>query len=138
MENNYIFLAVAVTIVIAVTVIYAYPSNTGNPAIEVVPAEYSFGEIPQEEISHTFELKNTGKGTLEIIRITTSCGCTTASADSTTVSPGQSTDLIVTFDPNAMEEPVEGEVLRIVYIKSNDPEKPELEIELTANVIKGL
>jgi hypothetical protein len=34
-----------------------------------------------------------------------------------------------------MEEEVKGKISRIIFIKSNDPENPEVEIKITANVV---
>jgi hypothetical protein len=52
---------------------------------------------------------------------------------SETLLPGQTALLDITYD--ATLHPDDGPVLRIVYIRSNDPARPEVEVELTANVI---
>lgn len=127
-----------IVVIFAVLVIgatlYGYIGvQKGDPKIQVAPKSYDFGNIPKESVNHTFMVKNIGKGTLKIKGVTTSCGCTKASIDSETIKSGQSTNLLVTFDPNSMN--ITGPVYRIVYIKSNDFEQPEVEIEITANVI---
>ena len=110
------------------------PTGPAEPKISVSPEAWDFGEMPSETVSKTFTLQNSGTLPLEIKRLSTSCGCTTATVGKDNLQPGELTDLVVQFDPNAMETPVVGKVLRIVYIKSNDPNLPELEIEITANV----
>jgi hypothetical protein len=122
-------------VVIAASALYGFTQSTGTPQIEVTPASYDFGSIEPELVNHTFTVKNTGGAPLLIKRVSTSCGCTKATIDSEEIAPGQTTDMLVTFDPNLMEGGVEGDVLRVVYIKSNDLENPEVEIEITANVI---
>lgn len=137
-ENRFIFFIILITIIVIGAIIYSYFNIEKKPVIQVTPPSYDFGDIPQEVVSHVFKVENTGESTLEILRVSTSCGCTTASVESTTLAPNQFTNLTVTFDPNAMEEEIEDQILRIIYIKSNDPENPEVEIEITANVIKEL
>lgn len=107
----------------------------GSPRIQVTPNSYNFGDIPKELVEHTFVVKNIGNSPLLIKRISTSCGCTKATIDSEEILPNQAANLLVTMDPNLMEEEIEGDVLRIVYIKSNDPDNPETEIEIRANVV---
>ncbi len=113
-------------------------SSGSGPKISVSPKSWDFGTIPQEKAAKTFTLQNAGDAVLEIKRVSTSCGCTTASVEKDELMPGESTGLVVQFDPNSMEPPDAGEILRVVYIKSNDPNMPELEIEIRANVAGGV
>lgn len=133
-----VFIIIAtVTIVIAMIGVYGYFNmNKGVPKIDVIPDSYDFGEVPYEKVEHTFSVKNTGTARLEIEGVTTSCGCTKGTVESQTIQPGKSTNLLVTFDPNLMSEEVLGKVLRIVYIKSNDPKQPEVQVKITADVVK--
>lgn len=111
-----------------------YPLSLGGvPKIQVMPPSYNFGDIPQAPINHTFIVKNTGTAPLEIRRVSTSCGCTSAKISNERLLPNEETDFLVTFAPNL--DGMVGETLIIAYIKSNDPEKPEVEVELRANVI---
>jgi hypothetical protein len=112
----------------------------GPPRIEVLPSSYDFGEISSTEKAEVgFQVKNAGRSPLEITRVSTSCGCTTAQLEDQTLLPGEATTLHVTFDPQLMRSEglieIEEEILRIVYIKSNDPDRPEVEIELRGRVI---
>jgi hypothetical protein len=127
---------VALIIAMVLVVVISGCTAAGeNPNIRVTPSSYDFGDMPKETVSHTFLVENTGSSQLIITQVSTSCGCTTAEVDSETIEPGQSTEMLVTFDPNLMDS--EGNVFRIVYIKSNDPEQPEIEVEIRANVISG-
>ena len=132
-----LILLIAVLALIAVFGVYGYINvNKGAPKIEITPNSYDFGDIPYEKVEHTFLIKNIGTKPLEIKGVSTSCGCTKAAVESETIMPGETTNLLVTFDPNIMGDNEVGKILRIAYIKSNDPEQPEVEVKITANVIK--
>ena len=135
MKRSAILTGVIAGLLIAGAVLYAYSAALGNaPRIEVSPIEYDFGTIPYESAEHTFNVKNIGGEALEIFRVSTSCGCTKGEVKSKRIAPGESTALVVTFDPNLMAEQISGKILRKIYLKSNDPENPEVEITITANV----
>lgn len=129
-----VFIAI---ILIAFSAVYGYYyiSSKGVPSIEVSPLFKDLGDVTKEGFSYTFTVKNTGKKPLEIERVSTSCGCTLATIESEYIMPGESTGLLVTFNPKLMEEEIKGKITRIVFIKSNDPENPEFEIKITANVV---
>lgn len=116
------------------------PSEISGSSIEAVPAFYDFGSIRYQDISkREFEIKNRGNENLEILKISTSCGCTKAemSEGARIIAPGASTTLIVTMDPASHKSYFDlGLIKRVVYMKTNDKNKPEIEIELTANVLR--
>ena len=108
------------------------------PRIEVTPAALDFGEIlPTEKATVEYTVKNGGGSPLEILRVSTSCGCTTAEVGKTTLRPGETTPLRVTFDPQAMraEGLEEEEIYRVIFLRSNDPERPEVQVELRGRVL---
>ena len=112
-------------------------SQANMPKIEISPASYEFGEIEFGKIiNYTFKIKNSGNETLEIERIATSCGCTTAEASERKISPGQEVDLLVIYDTAAMGEGPHGKgnQERIIYIKSNDPNNPQINVTISAYV----
>lgn len=115
-------------------------SETLAPAIEVTPLNYDLGTVKYGEVAkHTFTIKNSGAKPLEILRVSTSCGCTQAflaDADKIIV-PDETVEMLVTFDPAVHQDDSDlGKIVRMVYLKTNDPKKSEVEIELTANVVK--
>lgn len=136
MKRIYLW-AGGIIVIIGVIAFYQY-SNLENkePKIEVTPSFYDFGDIPYELVEHTFSVKNKGGGVLEITRISTSCGCTKGIIDKELISQGETANLLVTIDPDLMEEDIEGKIERTVYIKSNDPDNSEIEIELRANIVR--
>jgi hypothetical protein len=104
------------------------------PRIAVTPAEFDFGEIgPKLAVSHVFTVTNTGGAPLDISGVSTSCGCTTAAIETTQLQPGESTALTVIFDPQA-HNGATGRFLRLVYLRSNDPQTPEAQMKLQVTV----
>ena len=130
-------------------------NNQGTPKIEIVPLEYNAGVASMADglVETTFEIKNTGDSDLKITEIKTSCMCTTAvfkldgksspefgmHSDklfwSQKIAPGQTGYLDVAFDPAYHGPNGTGNVTRVVYISSNDPQNRKIEAKLMVNVI---
>jgi len=134
----------AVIIVMAVLGLVSFSNlkkGEKGPMIQVMPTSYNFGDLsyPYEAVKKEFLVRNIGDRPLQILGLSTSCGCTKATIEAERLLPGQATTLQVTYDPNLMaqSEPEDGEIFRIVYIKSNDPKQPEVEIEIRARLMKG-
>lgn len=111
-----------------------------GPAINITPERYDLGTVVYGEVaSHTFVVKNLGDQPLEILKLSTSCGCTeaTIAEENKIIASGQSVDMLVTFDSAVHKDDSDlGDVIRTVYIETNDPKNPEVEVEIIANVIK--
>lgn len=104
--------------------------------IELSATEFDFGTIPNTEpVSHVFQVRNLGGEKLEITGVSTSCGCTTAEIGSHRLSPGEATGLKVTYDPQA-HDGATGEFMRLVYVRSNDPDAPEASLTIWVTVIE--
>jgi hypothetical protein len=100
------------------------------------PASIDFGDIPQGGgvVSTTVSVKNLGDKPLEIFRVSTSCGCTTAAMDTSPMQPKEERPLKIDFDP--MVHPDQsGPITRVVYLQTSDPMAPEIEIDITGNVV---
>ncbi|HLD28413.1 MAG TPA: DUF1573 domain-containing protein [Patescibacteria group bacterium] len=153
MTKNIIILSAVIVTILAMIAVYGYTktndngyANTnanaviGGPAAEVSPKTYDFNMVVYGEIaSHIFQISNLGNQPLEILKVSTSCGCTKAAVAEADriVAPGQSVNMIVTFDPAIHKDDTDlGPLTRIIYITTNDPNNPEIEAEITANVIK--
>lgn len=107
----------------------------GSPTLAVLPATYDFGEIAADApVTTTLQVSNMGQGKLTIDSITTSCGCTTAKVDETELAPGAVTNLTITFDPQA-HPGLYGPLLRMVYLQSNDPAQPEVEVPVSVEIL---
>jgi hypothetical protein len=108
----------------------------GQPQISSELSEFSFGEVVNGEVvTRTVSISNTGGATLVIDGVSTTCGCTQASLDVTSIAPGASAELTIQFDSGAHGPEANGELTRQVYIASNDPAQPELMIEFDALVL---
>ena len=133
-------------------------NQPGNPKIEIAPAEYDAGQVPINGglVKKTFEVKNSGIGALKIENIWTSCMCTKAVlkvGDKTSpefgmpehgsspafwseeIKAGETAELEVIFDPLAHGPQGIGQIVRAIYLATNDPEKTKAEILFSANVI---
>jgi hypothetical protein len=80
----------------------------------------------------TYTVRNEGGSLLEIQKISTSCGCTQATMGTNTIPPGGSAELKVTMDP--VEDDLYGELMRVIYVRSNDPDNPEVEVEFRVEI----
>lgn len=113
-------------------------TNSGASSISFDIIEHDFGEITQfgGMVSTTFQVNNDGNDNLEILSISTSCGCATAEIEEMVVAPGESTVLTVFFDPDHHEEPG-GRFSRTVFIETNDPANPEAEVKIWVDILEG-
>mgnify|MGYP000945605141 CR=1 len=104
------------------------------PVISIEPALQDLGDQPQQLIDLVYTVKNTGNADLMIEKVSVSCECTTAELERSTIPPGESAELRVKFDP--AEDNLFGEIQRIIYVRSNDPNQPEAEAEFRVTIQK--
>ncbi len=121
-----------------------------KPQVKVAVNMKDFGEIAVSDVKTAeFVLENSGNKSLEVYGITSSCGCTFGEIEINdikspqfamhaksnwvgVVQKGNKALVRVTYKPSIM--PVKGEVTRMVYVKTNDPNNPELTFSVKANV----
>lgn len=122
------------------------------PKIEMTENSFDFGKIGGNDMAkHDFKIKNTGKSSLTISSLTTSCHCTSAilkvpgQEDSPVagmhamqpwtreMAPDQEAIVEVIYEPAKM--PVKGAVNRIIYLTTNDPSNTSPKLEITAEVL---
>lgn len=105
---------------------------------EIVLGEQSadLGQVANGQV-RTIEVSvgNAGRSDLVIEAVSTSCGCTTATIDPMTIEPGQAGKLTIKYDSGAHGPEFTGPVMRQVFIDSNDPDRPEVEFDFTADVV---
>jgi Protein of unknown function (DUF1573) len=122
-------------ILLLVVLAFVLAACGGSPTLAILPATYDFGAIAEDApVTATLQVANTGRGKLIISGITTSCGCTTAKVDEAELTPGAVTNLTITFDPQA-HPGLYGPLLRMVYLHSNDPAQPEVEVPVTVDIL---
>ncbi len=83
---------------------------------------------------HKLILKNTGNKLLEIEKVEVSCGCTGTIVSSNKVKPGETGEVLVTFNSKNFS----GKVHKSVTVVSNDPANKSQKIDFTAFVIQEL
>lgn len=130
-----IIVAILVALAAAVAVGYAaIPQARGQ--IELSATEFDFGTIPNTgPVSQVFQVRNAGDGPLEISGVSTSCGCTTAEIGNRRLAPGETSDLAVTYDPLAHDGAI-GEFMRVVFVRSDDPDTPEANLTIRVTVVE--
>jgi mono/diheme cytochrome c family protein len=84
-------------------------------------------------VQTSFILYNKGGQTLRISDVVTSCGCTVAQLTHKVVAPGDFTRLDVVMDTSLKL----GAVRKKIEVRSNDPQRPDLTLFLTGEVIPG-
>ncbi len=107
-----------------------------QPRIAVDATNFDFGEVVNGEIAtHDFVVRNEGNAPLAVESVITTCGCTTATLEPMTIPAGESGILHVAFDSGAHGPDLTGEIIRQVFITTNDPDQPEVAVEIIANVV---
>lgn len=151
-----------ITLTLFVGVIYLGSKVSGIDAItldervELVTdsTRYDWGtaDINGGMLTNTFTINNQGDNILKLYDIRTSCACTTAQLITDTrtsrkfgmhetgisvfeVNPGEQVQVLVEFDPLFHGPSGVGPVTRLVSMKTNAPNSPELLYELTADII---
>lgn len=138
------FISILVIIILGIA-LYGYfqatPGEIKNqglprPKIEITPGYFDFGEVNYGQIlNYSFKVKNLGKEILEIKRVATSCACATAKISKEKINPGEEAELLVAYDSGAMGTlHGKGKQERIIYVKSNDPVNPQVEVRIYATL----
>ncbi len=133
---------IASLIVIGTLGVVLWPK--GPPRIQLSRSLHDFGTIKStDRVETTIIVRNSGGQPLEILSVTTSCGCTKAQLASAKLAPGEETTLLIVFDAasHSAEQTRDSSepeaVSHVVYLRTNDPEQPEAQIEIRANLSPG-
>ncbi len=111
----------------------AAPVQPGGPAPKIFcpEPEYNFGERDESEaVEHEFVIQNQGDAPLEITNVKTSCGCTAAKPQDSTVPPGGETKIAAKLSLHGRQ----GELSKTITVSSNDPLTPNLVLTLKGTV----
>ena len=104
------------------------------PDIEIDAPTHNFGAIPQmEAVEHSFTITNVGVRPLEILEVNPSCTCEKVELRERLISPGESTQLDVRYRGSYNS----GKTRVSVYLKTNDPDEPEVVVSLFG-IINGI
>jgi len=95
------------------------------------PFSWDFGKVTTVgKMEHVFTLANNSQKTLKLTGTSTSCGCTASSLEKTTLAPGESAPVKVTFNPKGYNGPV----TQFAYVTTDDPENPVYKFSIHALV----
>ncbi len=76
------------------------PAENHHPVMTIDNLEYDFGAVsPNDTLNHSFNIKNTGTDTLEIVKVSASCNCLHPELTKKKLSPFDSTALKVIIVP---------------------------------------
>jgi hypothetical protein len=149
-----------VGIIIIAFIVFAADTASDKKAEEnmqvasVITAEktfHDFGDIDifGGKVSTTYTLKNEGIEDVQILSAVTSCACTegeigdlrfgmhNTTGGRVTIPAGGEEILTAIFDPLAHGPNGTGQVTRQLMLKTNSTETPEIEVRLSANVVKN-
>ena len=134
-SKNPTAVAAGVLAVLLASAVFAQAAK--QPKIVFKDEAKDFGKIKQgDEPKFEFVFKNDGDAVLTIKNVETSCGCTAALVsdkdDNKTVKfePGKSGKIKVVFNSRGYQ----GEVTKYIYVDSDDPLAPRLQLKITAAV----
>ena len=133
------FIAGLVIVSLVMTYVYANSRLTGtfkSPKIVFQEEKHDFGRVSQgPQLQFNFKFTNTGKETLVIDHVQTSCGCTGATVgEKKEYSGKESGEISVTFNTQGRE----GRQEKIISVFSNDPDEPQKTISITCDIDKDM
>lgn len=111
------------------------PKDQPQPDVVVEPPNSDLGSVGAKDVVNVdYIVVNQGDQDLVIDNVVTSCGCTTAVLSHSIIPPGHRADLAVRFDAGYHEIKPGEEVVRAVWLLTNDPDTPVAEARLTATI----
>ena len=109
------------------------PKDRLQPDVVVKPGNRYLGSLGRKDIVNlSYIVVNDGDHDLVIDNVVTSCGCTTATLSHNIIPPGRRADIAVRFDAGYHKVDPGQQVVRIVWLMTNDPDTPVAEARLTA------
>lgn len=120
-------------LVLALSICLYTASASAAPDIKFTSTQFDFGTVLQgEEVRHAFEFVNAGEDPLVIDRVRSSCGCTAALVSEKNLAPGATGHIQTNFDSARFR----GTVSKRIYLYSNDPVKPLVQLVIKGEVLE--
>lgn len=159
MKNIILWIIVGVVVIGGAVLLSNNKSNSSDKEISssssslvVSETSYDFGEIGifEGKVKNDFTITNTGTEAVTILNGTTSCACTEGVIDGVvfgmhdgmtkpvSIDPGESKVLTAIYDPLAHGPNGTGQVTRQLFLKTNSTETSELEVRISADVVKEI
>ena len=107
--------------------------SESEPRISFEVTTHDLGLVgPDTKHLCEFKFTNTGKGLLKMKRVQATCGCTVPELPKKEYAPGESGTLKVKYHSSKYP----GRVTRRLYVYSNDKTKPNVELNIKAEIVK--
>jgi hypothetical protein len=123
--------ALAVAVAALLAVVHLGPAcadQSEPPHIQFGEITFDFGTMYQhEQVTHAFVFRNTGGSQLEIERVRSTCGCTAAMPEKTSLAPGESGRINITFSSGSMRN----RITKHIHVDSNDPDQARVTLTIT-------
>lgn len=133
-----VIVSVLIAVMVAmVSVSFAEDADTTQssdmaPRISVPESEYNFDTaLEGEKVVHTFVVRNTGDAPLEITKIKTTCGCTTAEYTKGEIPPGGEGEVTLQVSTKGYGGKT---IKKTATLYSNDPEEKSLKLKISGTV----
>jgi hypothetical protein len=111
------------------------PASAGGPRLVLDREAHDFGVVRQEqELTAEFVLRNEGKAPLHLRDVKADCGCAVPAVEVREIAPGASVPMRVLFRTLTFAGPL----TKRVRIRSDDPERPDVEVRLSMDVSAGV
>lgn len=109
--------------------------SQGAPRAVVDRKRHDFGVVrQQQDLVTEFMLSNQGTRALRVTGVHGNCGCLVGAAKTTSIEPGASTPIVVTFSTHAMVGPH----TKYVSVATDDPERPATMLEVSVDISAGV
>jgi hypothetical protein len=122
---------VRVGLTAAIGLLLAMPAAAGAWAEQFFAERaHDFGSVVRgPTITHSYRITNTSATPLHIAGVRVSCGCTTATANSAEIAPGQSTEIVAQMDTRRFIGPK----TVTIYVQFDRPQWDEVRLTISAN-----
>jgi hypothetical protein len=109
--------------------------NGPAPRIVFEQTTHDYGAVAPGSISPCkFKFKNKGAGVLKISDVTKTCGCTVPTLEKKEYAPGEEGTIDVVYSADRTSGPR----VRHLYVLSNDPDNPRVELTIKASIAQKL
>lgn len=126
---------VASMLALALQIVPVTAQADARGQLQVPEKNFNFGSVLQgKKVSHSFTIKNVGKGDLQIMGTSPSCGCTVAAVSAPVLKAGASESISVEFDTSGFSGPK----TKTVELLTSDASSPRTVISLTGTVLPGV
>ena len=104
----------------------------GLPTFQLETPVIDFGRILDDEpVTGTIRFRNSGSATLSVPGVNSTCGCTVTQLPKNDFEPGESVELMVTFDPRGKNP---GPHEQTVTFRTNDRSNPSVSVKVRSFV----